>query len=168
MARPQSKEELLTVSESNYQKLMTLIKSFSAEEQVATFPFDDRDRNIRDVLIHLYEWQLMMDNWYKIGMSDQKPIMPRNGYTWKTTAKMNLAIWQQYQTTTFETALALLADSHQQMLLLIKPHTNEELFTKKVYPWTNTTSLGAYFVSATSSHYDWALKKIRKYQRALN
>ena len=39
---------------------------------------------------------------------------------------------------------------------------DEELFTKKKYHWTGSTSLGSYLVSATSSHYDWALKLIRK------
>ncbi|MFC1239685.1 ClbS/DfsB family four-helix bundle protein [Treponema vincentii] len=40
--------------------------------------------------------------------------------------------------------------------------SNEELFTKKVFDWTGTTSLGSYCVSATSSHYDWATKDIKK------
>ncbi|WP_314067887.1 ClbS/DfsB family four-helix bundle protein [uncultured Vagococcus sp.] len=167
MARPKTKEELLTLSKAHYQQLLSLINSFSPEEQIGIFPFEDRDRNIRDVLVHLHEWQLMMKNWYEIGMNGEKPVMPREGYTWKTTADMNLVIWEHYQTTSFIEALALLDESHQQMLHLIEGHTNEELFIKKVYPWTNTTSLGAYFVSATSSHYDWALKKIRQYRRAL-
>ena len=33
---------------------------------------------------------------------------------------------------------------------------------KKKYKWTGSTSLGAYLVSATSSHYDWAYKLIKK------
>lgn len=40
-----------------------------------------------------------------------------------------------------------------------------ELFEKKRYKWTGTTLLGAYFVSATSSHYDWAYKLIKKAKR---
>lgn len=45
---------------------------------------------------------------------------------------------------------------------LIETHSDEELFEKKKYQWTGTTSLGAYLISATSSHYDWAYKLIRK------
>ena len=37
----------------------------------------------------------------------------------------------------------------------------------KYYAWTGTTSLGSYCVSATASHYDWALKKIKKHQKTL-
>ncbi|MVY67466.1 ClbS/DfsB family four-helix bundle protein, partial [Escherichia coli] len=35
------------------------------------------------------------------------------------------------------------------------------------FGWTGTTSLGSYFVSATSSHYEWAAKKTRAYARTL-
>ncbi|MDR1213109.1 MAG: ClbS/DfsB family four-helix bundle protein, partial [Propionibacteriaceae bacterium] len=47
-------------------------------------------------------------------------------------------------------------------------HTNDELFSRGVYPWTKSTTLGAYFVSATSSHYDWAMKKLRKHKRTFS
>lgn len=42
----------------------------------------------------------------------------------------------------------------------------EDLFDKGRFDWTGTTTLGSYFVSATSSHYDWALKKLRAHRRA--
>ena len=40
-----------------------------------------------------------------------------------------------------------------------EPLTHEELFSKKVYKWVGGSTLGSYFVSSTSSHYDWAIKK---------
>jgi hypothetical protein len=52
--------------------------------------------------------------------------------------------------------------SHGEVMALIEAHTDAELFTRKRYAWTGSTSLGAYLVSCTSSHYDWALKLIRK------
>ncbi|MEM7107806.1 MAG: ClbS/DfsB family four-helix bundle protein [Bacteroidota bacterium] len=45
---------------------------------------------------------------------------------------------------------------------MIEEHSEEELFEKKRYKWTGTTSLAAYLISATSSHYDWALKLMKK------
>ena len=47
-------------------------------------------------------------------------------------------------------------------MALVRAHDDEELFAKRRYPWTGSTSLGAYLVSSTSSHYDWALTKLRK------
>lgn len=167
MARPKNKNELIQAAEKNYQALLDLIDTMTEAEQNGIFPFEDRDRNVRDVLAHLHEWHEMMNQWYKVGMQGEKPDMPKKGYTWKTTPELNLAIWRQYQDTSLPTAKTLLAKSHTRMMRLIESHNNEELFTKKYYPWTNSTSLGSYLVSATASHYDWALKKIKKYHRRL-
>ena len=43
--------------------------------------------------------------------------------------------------------------------------TNEELFSKHVFKWVGESTLGSYFVSATSSHYDWAIKKLKSHQK---
>ena len=167
MARPVNKDELLLLSSKNYQKLTDLINSLSKEEQEMTFPFEDRDKNIRDVLVHLHEWHLMMIKWYTTGMKGEKPVIPAKGYTWKTLPDLNTAIWKKYQSMSLEEAKKKLNDSHSRIETLIKSHTDDELFTKKLYPWTNTTSLGSYFISNTSSHYDWALKKIQKFSKSL-
>ena len=59
----------------------------------------------------------------------------------------------------------MLASSHRAVLDLAATLTNEELFSKGVYKWTGGTTLGSYFVSATSSHYDWAMKKLKAHQK---
>jgi hypothetical protein len=48
---------------------------------------------------------------------------------------------------------------------IIQKHSDKELFTKKLYIWTGSTSMGSYFVSATSSHYDWLVKKLKKLRK---
>ncbi|EEP0531874.1 ClbS/DfsB family four-helix bundle protein [Listeria monocytogenes] len=165
MARPKNKEELLQQSTTSYQKLIDLIDSIPKEMQQDTFPFEDRDKNIRDVVVHLHEWHKMALNWYKVGMRGEKSFMPAEGYTWKTTPALNLVIWKKYQKMGLEEARNLLASTHDEEMRIIAEHSNEELFTKKYYKWTNTTSLGAIFISSTSSHYEWAIKKIRKFKK---
>lgn len=167
MSRPTSKESLLELSTENYQKLLILINSFSEQEKIATFPFEDRDRNIRDVVGHLHEWHLMMQTWYELGMQGQKPITPKEGYTWKTLPALNQVIWEKYQTIPLADTIKKLAASHNTIQEMIHRHTDEQLFTKKFYLWTGTTSLGSYFISSTSSHYDWAIKKLKCYKKRI-
>ena len=64
-------------------------------------------------------------------------------------------------------AIAILQKSHVEVMRLIDTFTNEQLFTRKFFDWTGTTSLGSYCFSATSSHYDWAMKKIKKHKKEL-
>jgi len=66
---------------------------------------------------------------------------------------------------TLEEATRLLVQSHREVLELVEDFSTDELFTKGVYQWTGGTSLGSYFVSSTSSHYDWALKKLKAHQK---
>ena len=68
MPRPKTKEELMLASKENYEKLNRFISQLSEDELQTPFDFSrdpkkkeahwKRDKNLRDVLIHLYEWQL--------------------------------------------------------------------------------------------------------------
>ncbi|MFH6602515.1 ClbS/DfsB family four-helix bundle protein [Maribacter algicola] len=162
MARPKTKEELLTLSQKNFEKLFNFIESFSKEVQLKSFREGTLNRNIGDVLAHLHHWHLLLLDWYKIGMAGKKPQMPAEGYTWKTMPELNKEIQLKYRKTGLDEVKKLLKSSFEEVQNIIKNHSNEELFTKKKYHWTGSTSLGAYLISATSSHYDWALKLIKK------
>lgn len=168
MAKPTNKEELLIQVEDHYTKMIALIHSFTDEQQTAEFPFPTMNRNIRDLLAHVYEWQLMLEKWYEDGMKGEKPEIPAPGYTWKTTPKLNRLIHEKHSKTPLATILADIEQSHRQQMALISNHSTEELFTKKLYKWTNSTSLSAYFNSSTISHYTWATKFIKKYKRTLS
>lgn len=165
MPRPKNKTELLDLGRRNFGSLMEFINNLSPEEQNREFPEGTMNRNIRDVLMHLHHWHLMLLEWYKTGMTGEKPEMPAKGYTWKTMPDLNKVIQEKYSTTKLEDSKSNLESSYQKVRQAIEKHSNEELFEKKRYKWTGTTSMGAYFISATSSHYDWALKLIRKAKR---
>lgn len=162
MSRPKNKTELLDLSQQNYQKLMDFVDKLSTEQQQAEFVPGIMNRNIRDVLAHLHHWHLMMLDWYTVGMAGDKPDMPAKGYTWKTTPELNRTIWEKYNVVGLTKIRHDFADSFAQLQTIIQSHSNEELFTKKLYKWTGSTSLGSYLVSATSSHYDWGLKLMKK------
>lgn len=162
MPRPKSKTELVNLSNENFQKLNDFIELLSKQEQQSEFPKGTMNRNIRDVLAHLHHWHLMMLDWYVVGMSGKKPDMPAKGYTWKTTPELNKWILNKYKNEDLNTSKKYLNDSFRKIQVVINSHSDEELFEKKRYKWTGTTSLGAYLVSNTSSHYEWALKLIKK------
>ena len=162
MPRPKTKDELIDLSKKNFEKLNDFVNSFSDLEKNTDFPIGTMNRNIRDVLTHLHHWHLMLLDWYSVGIRGEKPEMPAKGYTWKTLPDLNKVIFETYQNTDIKTASDLLNSSFADVQKLIRKHSNEELFEKKRYKWTGSTSMGAYLVSATSSHYDWAFKLIKK------
>ena len=175
MPRPRTKEELMLASKENYEKINRFISQLSEDELQTPFDFSrdpkkkeahwKRDKNLRDVLIHLYEWQQLLLTWvYSNQEGHESPFLPEL-YNWKTYGEMNVAFWKKHQKTSLEEATRLLEQSHRKVLELIEVFSNDELFTKGVYKWTGGTSLGSYFVSSNSSHYDWALKKLKAHRK---
>ena len=164
MPRPTDKKTLLELSKTNFNKLLDFINELPDEIKNKTFKnneLNDRDKTVSDIICHLHEWHLMMENWYKVGMSGKKPAIPAEDVTWQTLPVLNRRIWEKYKETTLNDAVKMFKKSHKAVMTLIEKHNDNELFTKKKYQWTGTTSLGAYFISATSSHYDWGLKTIK-------
>ncbi len=173
MARPKTKEELIHAANSQYEKLFTLIHSMSDVQQLAPFDFNEsslgkeahwmRDKNIRDVIIHLYEWHQLVIQWITSNLKGEtKSFLPKP-YNWKTYGVMNIEFFNKHQGTSYELSKELLQESHTKVVELINSFTNEELFVKQHFSWTGTTTLGSYCVSSTSSHYDWAIKKVKKH-----
>lgn len=171
MGRPLSKDELLNASANNYETLQKLIASMSEKELSVPFDFEHdikkkeahwkRDKNLRDVLIHLYEWHQLLLHWVSANQSgDNKPFIPEP-YNWKTYGDMNVGFWKKHQNTSLEDAKKQLAASHKEVMDLAETFSSDELFSKGVYKWVGGSTLGSYFVSATASHYDWAAKKLK-------
>ena len=171
MSRPTSKTDLMTAAADNYRKLNALIDGLTEKELTTECDFaaDEkkkeahwkRDKNLRDVLIHLYEWHQLLLSWVQANQNgEEKPFLPRP-YNWKTYGEMNVFFWKKHQNTSLEDAKEMLDQSHREIMQLAETFSNEELFSKGVYKWVGGSTLGSYFVSNTSSHYDWAMKKLK-------
>lgn len=173
MARATTKLDLLKIANVQFEKMWTLINSMSQEAQNADFDFGEdylqkqkeahwrRDENLRDILIHLYEWHGLLTNWININQSGKHtPFIPAP-YNWKTYGKMNVGFWEKHQNTPYEKSKEMVKNSHSEVMELIETFSNDELFSKGHFSWTGTSTLGSYCVSATGSHYDWAMKKIK-------
>lgn len=87
MSRPTSKTDLLTAAADNYCKLNALIDGLTEKELATEFDFaaDEkkkeahwkRDKNLRDVLIHLYEWHQLLLSWVQANQNgEEKPSLP--------------------------------------------------------------------------------------------
>ena len=70
MSRPTTKQDLILAANTNYEKLLNLIGTLTETELNTPFHFENdekkkeahwkRDQNLKDVLIHLYEWHQLI------------------------------------------------------------------------------------------------------------
>ena len=175
MSRATTKKELINTAMDNYAKLNKIISELTDKELSVPFDFSGdekkkeahwkRDKNLRDILVHLYEWHQLILNWV---YSNQKGITASflpEPYNWKTYGDMNVEFWKKHQDTLLENAFIMLNKSHNEVVSLAETFTDRELFSKGVYKWTGGTTLGSYFVSSLSSHYDWAIKKLKAHKK---
>ncbi|KAB1439731.1 ClbS/DfsB family four-helix bundle protein [Candidatus Galacturonibacter soehngenii] len=173
MGRPTSKPDLITAAEANYEEMKAIIASLTEKELLTPFEFDankkeahwQRDKNLRDVLVHLYEWHQLLLDWISSNMKGENKAFLPETYNWKNYGKMNEFFWKKHQNTTLEDAKEMLDKSHREVMKLAETFTNEELFSKGVYQWADNNTLGTFFVSNTASHYNWAIKKLKAHKR---
>lgn len=171
MPRPTSKDALLDAATTQFDKLVGLVHSMSEPERHSVFDFSAdarkreahwrRDTCLRDVLVHLYEWHQLMLSWVAANRAgESRPFLPPP-YTWRSYGQLNEQLCRKHRSTPLADAQRLLRGSHDAVLRAIEEFSDRQLFEKGQFPWTGTSTLGSYFVSVTSSHYAWAITKLR-------
>ena len=104
--------------------------------------------------------------WYRAGLEGENPPVPAEGYKWNETPALNQAIYEAHKDDSLEEVREAFDRSYEEILSVIEMTKESALFTPKLFAWTRDNAMGTYFVSATSSHYAWARKEIRKGFRA--
>ena len=94
MGRPTSKTDLINAATANYGKLNTMIVGLTESELSTPFNFSndvkkkeahwERDKNLRDILIHLYEWHQLLLNWVQSNKVGNNTTFIPAPYNWKT------------------------------------------------------------------------------------
>ena len=174
MPQPKNKMELIASMQDGYAKLNEQIDKMSEDETAATFITDPKkcgvrwqyDRCLRDLLIHIYEWQVLMrvfvQNIREGHPRDYLPDEYRKNYH-----KMDKMLVEKHQNTSLEEANNLLQQTHEEMLRLAESFSEEELFTKGFFKNTYTTNMATYFVSVTTSPYSQAVKMLKAHQKSM-
>ena len=126
MARPKTKNELLEAAELNYDKLLKLIDSMTDIELNTEFDFSadtkkkeahwGRDKNVRDILIHLHEWHNLMLEWVSNNKAGVRKPFLMEGYNWKTYGDMNIVFWKRNQAVSLDMALEQFKESHKKIM----------------------------------------------------
>ena len=177
MPKPTNKIELIASMQDGYVKLNEQIDKMSVVTAATPFrfPADPKkcgvrwmhDRCLRDLLTHLYEWQVLMrmfvQNIREGHPHDYLPDEYRKNYH-----EMDKMLVEKHQGTSLDEAKKLLAQTHLEMIDLAESFTDEELFSKGVFKCTYTTTMAAYFESVTTSPYSQAVKLLKTHQKSLS
>jgi uncharacterized protein (TIGR03083 family) len=165
MPRPATRADLLAAIDTELARLAAEVSKVPPADRLR--PGACGDWSVKDLLSHLDAWHEMFLGWEAVGARGGKPEIPAPGHTWSTTPALNEEIRRRHQDEPWDEVAARLADSASRVRALVERHDDDALFTKRLYAWTGSTSLGSYAVSCTSSHYAWASDLIRRFAKAL-
>lgn len=160
MPRPTSKAELLAAIDRERSALDAFLTDLTPEQMTA--PGVVGEWSVKDVLAHLVEWEQMVLSWYAAGLRGETPALPAPGYNWGKLPQLNQMIYEKHRDRPLDEVLAQYQSSHAAIMALIQQLPDKDLFGAHRYAWTRDNTLGAYLVSATSSHYLWARNELRK------
>ncbi|MEW6405963.1 MAG: ClbS/DfsB family four-helix bundle protein [Chloroflexota bacterium] len=160
MPRPTTKKGLLEAIEVEYKALEQLLAGLSPAHM--TEPGVVGEWSVKDVLAHLLEWHHMVLNWHEAGLKGKIPVTPAEGFNWAQLPQLNHKIYEKHCDRSLADIQKEFRSSHKKTLNTIQGLSDEELFTRGYYAWTKNNTLGTYFVSNTSSHYNWARTNIKK------
>jgi hypothetical protein len=161
MPRPTDKTQLLKAIEVEYAKLETELNRLSDDQKQAVST--PTTWSVKDIIAHLHEWSSMVQSWYEAGLRDEVPPLPAPGFKWNQIPALNEQIYFKYRDLSWDEVMALFINSRDKIWHTIQFVSNTEMFTPGYYKWTGKNTMGTYFTSATSSHYVWARKEIRKW-----
>lgn len=122
MPRPNAKADLLRQSQANFEQLFALIDSTPIALQSATLDYNERDKTLRDILTHLYEWQKLLLHFVQTNLSqttDFVPFLPVP-YNFKTYPQMNRELWAKHQKTSLDEAKTMLDKSHSDCMEMLE------------------------------------------------
>ncbi|MBN2083927.1 MAG: ClbS/DfsB family four-helix bundle protein [Anaerolineales bacterium] len=160
MPRPATKKQLLSAMQMEHEALEKALEPLT-ERQITAIRRTTK-WSIKDVLAHLSAWEQMVIGWYETGRKGRTPAVPSEKYNWGQLPALNKEIYEKYRARSLKAVLRRFHESYAEVQKTIKGISEADLFTPGRYSWTKTTTLGSYFVSCTSSHYNWARKEIRK------
>ncbi len=167
--QPHTRQDLLIAARTRYDRLWTLINDLPADDKTKEFPFEGRDRNLRDVLVHLSAWQQLYLRWSKTNLAGEKRVrfLP-HGYTWATCGKLSRKFQADNQNLSLSDAEKWFRKTHAEMIAQFEDLEQEQLFVPSFFPWTGTSTLGDYATLFSATRYHWAEKVLRHYLHTLH
>ncbi len=157
--------ELLAEVDHEWSKLQALVASVS-KRQMSLPTVNESGWALKDVLSHVWDWQVRTIGWYQAGLRGEVPRLPDADFGWGQVRQLNDQIFRQHRRLSATRAINQLAESHARLRDLIEQLSDDTLTQIGVYEWTGTSwTLSDYLRAGSASHYRWASKKFRRWKR---
>jgi hypothetical protein len=157
--RAKTKQELLESIRASRELLEKKFSKLTPEQMV--WPGSMDDWSVKDILVHLVDWEQRLINWYQAGLRGEVPPTPAPGLTWRDLPKLNQQGYERHKNESLEEVMEQFEASYRQILSVVQGMSEREIFEPGVYEWTGNSPLLTWIAANTSSHYNWARRNIK-------
>jgi hypothetical protein len=165
MAIPSSKKELQDAISVHFSKLYQELISIP-EEQAYQKELEGHAQNttmsVHNQVAYLIGWGQLVLKWNRLYDKGQEVDFPETGYKWNNLGLLAQKFYEDYATESYPALLSKLDKTVNELLQLIDHKTNAQLYETG---WYNQWTLGRMIQFNTSSPYQNALKRIRKWKK---
>jgi len=168
MGVPQTKSELLSAIDKNYNKLLsylTSIPSESASEKSMEGHAKGTMMSVCDLVSYLLGWNTLVIKWITRD-AEGKPIdFPETGYMWNQLGLLAQKFYRDYNDLDLGSLTKELHMAKEKIVELINKITDDELYGKA---WYGKWTMGRMISFNTSSPYANACGRLRKWAKEHN
>lgn len=166
MGVPASKDELIAAINETYRKLRGDIDSVPADlvcEATLEGHAKDTLMSVRDLVAYLTGWAELVLKWHDRKASGLAVDMPETGFKWNELGRLAQKFYADYAGLAFEGLLARFEAAKDRILAIIAATDDAALYGR---PWYESYTQGRMIQFNTSSPYDNARKRLRRWMKA--
>lgn len=165
MVIPTSKAELANAVRANYLKLRTDLDGVPealSREPTLEGHAKGTVMSVHDLVAYLVGWGELVLKWHG-GRSAGKAVdFPETGYKWNELGRLAQKFYADYADLSYPALLDRFASVTERILAVIEETGNEDLYGK---PWYEAHTLGRMIQFNTSSPFDNARKRLRRWKK---
>lgn len=165
MSVPQTKSELLSAIDKNFDKLIGYLHAIPAEltaERTMDGHAKGSQMSIHDLVSYLLGWNALVVKWI---VSDAKGLsvdFPETGYKWNQLGLLAQKFYSDYRGLSYGSLIAELQTVKNEIVRLIDERSDDVLYAK---PWYTKWTMGRMISFNTSSPYANACGRLRKWAK---
>jgi len=148
---PKSKRELLDFVEDERRQLDAVLASLTEAELLT--PGIEGNRNVKDLIAHMTDWEQRMVKWTNESLSGVVPQRPAPGMSWDDLDQLNEQIYLANKDKKPAEVLSASSNSYAQALELVRRLTEQDLFDGSRFAWRNGDPLWHMVAANTWWHY---------------
>lgn len=167
MAVPQHKDELLKAINVNFDKLrreLVDVPDNVVRDKGLEGHAKGTMMSVSDLVAYLVGWNELVLKWLDRDAAGQPIDFPETGFKWNELGRLAQKFYSDYEAVPYEQLVERLEAAKDRIVSLIESRSDDELYGS---PWYEKWTMGRMIQFNTSSPYDNARGRLRKWKKEL-